>query len=229
MPFLFVDYDQGAGGERFCAGLSLSPQCEKLEYIQYSNTGRTKVIDVFNQELLKQNPTYESKSSHPTLYTIVPTHRKTGKAQPYIKEKIRSIRIRMPDDERLFNHIKDQQARKVIEAREPTPEYFAGFVNEWVKKTGNNEFVKKVKYNMRNIDIILLSQGLEPTEENINQYLNELRNLRLPEPPIPFDLIIPYEDLYYNTQRVRDSVFDVFGIEIVGDWLDDYAKSLTKT
>ena len=229
MPFLFVDYDQGAGGERFCAGLSLSPQCERLEFVKYDSTGRTKVVDRFDQELLKQNPVYESKSSHPTLYTIVPTHRKTSKAQPHINEKIRSIRIRMPEDEQLFKHIKEQQALKVIEAREPNPEYFAGFVNEWVKKTGSTDFVKKVKYNMRNVDIILLSRGIDPTDENVEKYLDELRNLRLPEPPIQYDLIIPYEDLFYNTQRVRDSVFNVFGIEIVGDWLDDYAKSLTKS
>ena len=82
---------------------------------------------------------------------------------------------------------------------------------------------------MRNVDIILLSQGIDPTDENVEKYLDELRNLRLPEPPIRYDLIIPYEDLFYNTQRVRDSVFNVFGIEIVGDWLDDYAKSLTKS
>ena len=40
MPFLFVDYDQGAGGEYFCANLSRSPQCTEMKNVLFGN-GRT--------------------------------------------------------------------------------------------------------------------------------------------------------------------------------------------
>ena len=54
MPFLFVDYDSGAGGEFFCEQLSQSKQCIKLTSKKYES-GRTKVFDRFDQEFLKPN------------------------------------------------------------------------------------------------------------------------------------------------------------------------------
>ena len=54
MPFLFVDYDQGAGGEFFCESLSQSKQCVKLTSEKYKSE-RTKVFDQFDQEFLKPN------------------------------------------------------------------------------------------------------------------------------------------------------------------------------
>ena len=55
MPWLFVDYDQGAGGEAFCLKLSQSPQCKTLRGEKFPN-GRTKVYDEFDQEWLKIVP-----------------------------------------------------------------------------------------------------------------------------------------------------------------------------
>ena len=52
MPFLFVDYDHGNGGEKFCAGISQSAECEKLNFTVYEN-GRTKVKDCFLQEFFR--------------------------------------------------------------------------------------------------------------------------------------------------------------------------------
>ena len=105
MPFLFVDYDPGAGGEKFCAELSSSDQCEKLTYETYSN-GRTKIHDVYSQEFLKPNPSTNLKIPPPSeKYLIVPTHRHTALAKKMLKD-IRSIRIQYPTQEYYFDYLK---------------------------------------------------------------------------------------------------------------------------
>jgi hypothetical protein len=106
MPFLFVDYEQGAGGERFCAGLSNSPQCETLDFVRYDN-GRTKVKDLFEQEFLKTQPNITAVKSHPALYTIVPTHRHTDLAKQLL-EDVNTIRIQSPVDDAIFQSVKQQ-------------------------------------------------------------------------------------------------------------------------
>ena len=34
MPFLFIDYDQGMGGERFCAGMVIPSSVIKIQKIR---------------------------------------------------------------------------------------------------------------------------------------------------------------------------------------------------
>ena len=77
MPFLFVDYEQGAGGEFFCANLSQSPQCIPLEVDNLPNQ-RYKVYDIFDQEFLKIAPHVVVKAPPKNLYAVVPTHRYTA-------------------------------------------------------------------------------------------------------------------------------------------------------
>jgi hypothetical protein len=67
MPFLFVDYDQGAGGEFFCAQLSLSSQCVPLQ-VERFDTGRSKVHDQFGQEFLKAAPNPRYQEPDPDLF-----------------------------------------------------------------------------------------------------------------------------------------------------------------
>lgn len=226
MPFLFVDYDQGAGGEKFSAHLSLSKQCETLEYKVFENT-RTKVKDVFDQEFLKPTPNPSIKESNPTLYTIVPTHRHTALAKKLLGN-IRSIRIQMPTDENLFAEIKQQQISKVLMTQEP-PEYFLGYLKILVEQTGNKEFVKKVNRSMRTIDILLLSKGITPTDQAVNDYLTNVVYKKRKEPLYNYDLIIPYEDLVYNPTNVKHQLKAAFGIDVVGSWLNDYAKTYSQT
>lgn len=221
MPFLFVDYSQGAGGERFCAGLSKSAECEPLEFVRYEN-GRTKVLDVFRQEFLKPHPKPDVTVKSGEDYTLVPCHGHTALARELLGP-IRSIRIRLPEDEDLYQSIKDQQIRKVLLTQEPTPEYFFGLVRILQEDCTNTDFVRQVKYDMRTVDIILLSQGIEPTQANIDTYIAWLRGTRDPEPDYDYDLVIPYEDLAWRPDRVRDQLQQTFGITVVGDWLDSYA------
>jgi hypothetical protein len=221
MPFLFVDYDQGAGGERFCAGLSKSPECERLRYQQFSN-GRTKVHDVFKQEFLKSNPKIDVKNSHPGLYTIVPTHRRTDQARSLL-EDVHSIRIKLPEDKELHQHMIEQQIKKVLLTREPTPEYFFGLLKILSKSASNKEFVRKVKYHMLTVEIILLSQNIDPTPDAVEKYLVEIRNTKEVEPDQHYDLVIPYEQLVRKPALVRVALYDTFGITVVGNWLESYA------
>jgi hypothetical protein len=216
MPFLFVDYDQGAGGERFCAGLSQSAECESLEFKQYKN-GRTKVLDVFRQEFLKPNPCVDSTiKPHNTLYTIVPTHRQTSLAKTIFNE-VRSIRISVPVDPSLRSKIKEHQITKVLLTQEPTPEYFFGLVKILQETAVDKEFVKKVKYTMSTVEIVLISMGIEPTETNINKHFEYVRAVRLPEPEFDYDLIIPYEELAYRPDLVKEKIESKFKINVIGN------------
>ena len=223
MPFLFVDYSQGAGGERFSAELSKSVECETLQFVRYQN-GRTKVLDVFQQEFLKPNPKPDCSIQSSDLYTIVPCHGHTDMAQQLLGS-VRSIRIRLPEDERLYQHIKDQQIQKVLLTQEPTPEYFFGLVRILQEDCRDPDFVKHVRYNMRSVDIILLSQGVEPTQNNVDAYLEWLRCTREPEPNYNYDLVIAYEDLARRPDWVREQIQNTFEIAVVGDWLESYAPA----
>jgi hypothetical protein len=211
MPFLFVDYDQGAGGENFCTRLSTAPQCETLTATVYHNK-RTKVRDLFNQEFLKINPQIEVKQCHPTLYTVVPTHRHTDLA--YVKLKhVHSIRIAMPKDPVLLAQLKENQIQKVYLTREP-PEYFVGLVRILKETAVDPDFVKKIKYDkMQTVEICLLAQGKEPTQQNIDEFLNELREGFNPEPDLPYDLILPYEILQHDPDQAKLLIKNKFGIE----------------
>ena len=221
MPFLFVDYDPGAGGEKFCAGLSQSPECDPLEFVFYTN-GRTKVLDVFDQEFLKPTPKVKIVKSHDTLYTVVPTHRNTSLAYKLL-DNIYSIRISRPVDPDLWNQIKEHQIKKVLLTQEPTGKYFIGLLKILKETAVDKDFVRRVRYNMPTIEIILLSKGIDPTQENINNHLETLYNERMEEPKFDYDLIIPYEDLVYNHDSVRNQIKRCFGITVVGDWLNSYA------
>ena len=220
MPFLFVDYDQGAGGERFCAELSLSAECEKLRYRKFPN-GRTKVHDVFEQEFLKSTPNIKIKQSHHTLYTIVPTHRHTNLARSLL-EDVYSIRIQQPKDDDLRQHMIEQQIKKVLLTREPTPEYFFGLLKILSDSVRDKEFVRKVKYDMLTVEIILLSQKIDPTPDAVEKYLDKIRNNKELDPDHEYDLVIPYEQLAYHPEQVKHKLSQQFGINVTGDWLENY-------
>jgi hypothetical protein len=222
MPFLFVDYDQGAGGERFCAGLSQSSECESLEFTRYAN-GRTKILDVFEQEFLKPNPHIDSNTKpHNILYTIIPTHRRTVLAHKLL-DNIFSIRISMPTNLELWNKVKEAQIKKVLLSKEPTQKYFFGLLKILQEDAVDKDFIKKVKYTMRTVELVLLSKGIDPTQQNIDEYINTVRNQHIPEPDFNYDLTIPYEDLVHNPDTVQNQIESCFKINVVGDWLTHYA------
>ena len=220
MPFLFVDYDQGASGEKFCARISESPQCEQLRYQKFAN-GRTKVHDVFEQEFLKPAPKIEIKKSHTDLYTVVPTHRYTDLARSLL-DHVHSIRIQCPRDKELHQHMIEQQIKKVLLTREPTPEYFFGLLKILSRSAVDQDFVRKVKYNMLTVEIILLSQKIDPTPDAVEQYLNKIRNTKEAEPDQHYDLVVPYEHLIYDPAQVCSALYDTFGIVVTEDRLASY-------
>lgn len=223
MPFLFVDYDQGAGGEFFCANLSRSAQCQLLESTLYTN-GRTKIHDVFAQEFLKLRPAVKFTSSHPTLFDIVPTHRYTPVAEQLLGE-IRSIRISNPKDDNLWKFLKYQQINKVLLAPVSTGKHFIGELKDWVSGSRNTEWVKKIKRGTDGLSMILLSKGLDPSESNKQDYIKWLFANKLPDPVYRYDLVIPYEDLFFNPESIVTNIKNVFGIEIADNWLNQYKKN----
>jgi hypothetical protein len=222
MPFLFVDYDQGAGGEYFCAKLSHSIQCRKLDSITFQNT-RTKIVDLFGQEFLKTIPQPKYLEAHPTLFDLVPTHRTSLLAKELLGN-INSIRIANPIDESLWQYLKHQQITKTKLAPMPTDAHFIGEVNTLMRSSSNNDWVRRVQRNMDGLSLILLSKGIEPTEESKKTYIDQLMSFKEPEPDFEYDLIIPYEDLFYNTEQIKINLKNIFKISIDDNWLDKYKQ-----
>ena len=223
MPFLFVDYDQGAGGEYFCVCLSQSPQSENLKFTRF-DSGRTKVHDKFKQEFLKPTPNPDIKITPDGVhYNIVPTHRKTSLANQLLKN-IKSIRIQYPVNELYFKFLKHQQINKVLLASEPTDEYFLGFL-KLLTQTYNTEFLSKVNRSMDNLSLTLIAQGIEPTLENKQQYITKLTTFKiLPEPDFKYDLTIAYETLFTNPELVVNELRQYFGIDVNINLLKKYQE-----
>lgn len=223
MPFLFVDYDQGAGGERFCAALSQAPQCETLEYLVYPN-GRTKVLDCFNQEFLMPQPKIDPKTSHKDLYTVVPTHRHSNLAQQHLLD-VRTIRIAWPKNQILRDHVVQQRIKKVLLSSEPNQEYFVGYLKILQKSALDQNFLKKVKFGMNNAELFLLSQGIDPTPDQVEQYIQSCNQHFHDEPDFDYDLVIEYELLVDSIDTVCSKIYQTFGIDLDSSKLQYYAPA----
>jgi hypothetical protein len=223
MPFLFVDYDQGAGGEFFCEQLSQSKQCVELTSKKYE-TGRTKVFDRFDQEFLKPNaPQPVVLASANGLYDIVPTHRLCKLAKTLLGE-IRTIRISSPNvNDNLWNFLKYQQKHKVYLSK-LSPELFVGEIKMLARTATNPNFLKQVHSKMDWLEITLTSMNISNTNENRDYFISKALSLE-PEPTFDYDLIILYADLFFNTDKVKQNILDTFSIEITGLWLDTYREN----
>lgn len=224
MPFLFVDYDQGAGGEYFCANLSQSEQCVPMVTTHYPSTGRTKTHDIFRQEFLRHVPKPFDVKSDPDRYDLILAHRSCHIAKSYFGS-IRSMRIASPNpDSNLWKYLIHQRVTKVLLTCQPDDKYFLGELKVLIAKTNNTEFLKRVNKNMDNLTLQMLADNIEPTDENKKVYLNRLIQPEHGEPYFKYDLVIPYEDLFYNTEKVKQSIQETFGIVIKSNWLDAYRE-----
>lgn len=222
MPFLFVDYDQGAGGEFFCSQLSLSPQCVPLE-VERFDTGRSKVRDRFGQEFLKADPSPEYQEPNLEKFELVPCHRGwTLAASMY--DRIHSIRIsNPPEDSELWQYLQHNRLKKVLLAPQPEGKYFLGELDVLIRKTNNRDFVRHVNKDMNNLTLQMLADNIEPTEQNQKLYLEKIMR-QVPEPTASYDLVIPYEKLFRDTAWVAQQIKQVFGIDILTSWLETYQQ-----
>jgi len=218
MPFLFVDYDQGAGGEYLSYILSQSPQCQSINYFKTS-TSRYKISDIFGQEFLKTNPCPTLKEAHNTLYEIVPTHRQTYLGARLLKN-VNSLRISNPTNE-LWDFIKQQQLYKVLLTREPTMPMFVGLVKILNQNASNTNFLNEIDHKMDNLSLFLISKGINPSKENRDQNIKELYKQE-EEPDFNYNLVIPYEKLINDPQWVKDAIQTVFKIDVNIDLLQVY-------
>jgi hypothetical protein len=226
MPFLFIDYDQGAGGEWFSWNLSKSDQCVTLCGNRYKN-GRTKVIDKFGSEFLKPVPIIKQiPESSEFLYDIVLSHRRTHIAYQYVPD-LKSIRIAKPIEKHLFEKIKEFQISKVYMSPEVSNNTFLGEIKIYLQSAKDkNKFLRNVRRNMTVAEIILLSRDVEITDENIEKLILEFRFEHAVEPDFNYDLVIPFENLVYDSNWVKQEIYNKFGIVINdGNWLDHYNKN----
>lgn len=222
MPFLFVDYDQGGGGEFFCSQLSLSPQCVPLQ-VERFETGRSKVHDRFGQEFLKANPTPTHEIPDPTRFELVPMHRGWSLAAN-MYDPVYSIRISNPDPTSpLWKYLQHNRLKKVLLATQPSGKYFIGELDVLIRKTNNKDFVRRVNPNMDNLTLQMLADNIEPTEENRKDYLEKIMQ-QVAEPVADYSLVIPYEKLFYDTAWITRKIKQVFDIDIPTPWLETYRK-----
>lgn len=217
MKYLFIDYDQGAGGEYFCQCISSAPECNKLEYF-VTQQDRVKINDIFKQEFLKPlpNPIVPTTTvGNNEKYHVVPTHRHTALAKTLLLDSVvKSVRIQSPVDSTYFKYFKTQQLNKVLLVSEPTDAMFVGFLRILVEQTNNKTFLKRVKRDMDNLSLTLLSNNIEPSEEARNNYINELFNNIIPEPEFDYDVTIPYEALFTSPQQIVDVLYQQLGVQV---------------
>jgi hypothetical protein len=223
MPFLFVDYDQGAGGEFFCSNLSNSAQCVPLKSESF-DTGRTKVYDLFNNEFLTPRPTVViSPPTDDILYDIVPTHRYSKLAKELLKN-VFSLRISSPDSrDELYDYYRYQQLHKVLFTRLPN-KLLVGHLKLLARDSINPDFLKEINSSMNCIDLFLISRNIVPSDDSRLRYINHLIEESEKEPEFKFDLVVPYRDLFYDIQKVKESIADTFNITINTSWLETYQK-----
>jgi hypothetical protein len=223
MPFLFVDYDQGAGGEFFCSQLSLSSQCVPLE-VERFDTGRSKVQDRFGQEFLKADPNPKYQEPNPEKFELVPMHRGWLLASSMYNPCF-SIRISNPEPgSDMCNYLQHNRLKKVLLAPQPSGKYFIGELDVLIRKTNNRDFVRHTHKDMNNLTLQMLADGIEPTEQNQKLYLEKIMR-QIPEPTANYDLVIPYEKLFYDTAWIIQKIKEVFGIDIDTPWLETYRQN----
>lgn len=222
MPFLFVDYDQGAGGEFFCYNLSLEESCIPVEKKILTKEKRTKIEDVFGQEFLKYNPKIFFKKSHPTLYELIPAHRTTPLAKE-LNLNFKSIRISSPTDTEFIKFFNYQKCKKVFFSKLPNKLYYVGELENLSRVSKNKDWIKQASYEMDYLSLFMLSKGVELTEENKKIFLEGLLTIE-DEPNFNYDLIIPYENLFINTDKIKKNILNIFNINIKNNWLDQYKK-----
>lgn len=224
MPFLFVDYEQGSGGEYFAGKLSQSYGCIPLRFDQF-DSGRSKAYDLFDQEFLTDYPNIKPRLPWDENYELVLTHQNVNLAQKLLGE-IRSIRITPPiQSDSLWNYYRYQRIIKVL-LSPLSNRIFLGEIKLLAKTATNPNFLKQINGTMDSLDLILISKNIEPSEENKSTYIKDTYVVENPEElDFKYDLIIPYRDLFYNTEKIIDDVRATFGIEIREPWLDAYRRN----
>ena len=233
MPVLFVDYDQGAGGEYFCQVVSQAPECVTLSAKKFES-GRTKINDRFGQEFFKPRPSIDiNLVLSESLYELIPAHRTTTIARQLLGN-IFSIRIAWPIEPLAYQFLQYQKIHKVLLVSEPSDQYFIGYLKFLKEVHNNTEFLKRVDRSMDNLSLNLLAINQEPTLENRQQYLDNLYiYYARPEPDYKYDLVIPYETLISDPDLVASQLTEKFGITIDAapfkKYRDEYQQFQTST
>jgi len=223
MPFLFVDYDQGAGGEFFCSQLSQTEQCNSLSTL-INEKNRVKIQDVFNQAWLDPAAKVEYREPDPVKFDVVPTHHRTPEAKKMLKS-VKSIRIASATDDHLWSFLKNNQKNKVLlTTQKQNGIYFLGDLKLAVKRSNSTEWLRKVNANTTNLDIRLLSNNIEPSESSKLEYIRKLYNTREQDPEFDWDLVIPYEKFFFDTFWIVTQLKQKFNIELPEQSLEKFYK-----
>jgi hypothetical protein len=76
---------------------------------------------------------------------------------------------------------------------------------------------------MDNLTLQMLADNIEPTDQNKELYLKQIL-VQVEEPTVDYDLVIPYEKLFYDTAWIERKIKQTFGIDITTPWLETYRR-----
>jgi len=220
MSFILVDYDHGCGGEYFSYALSKSPQCHELK--RKTLNKRTKVLDVFGQEFLKINPKIKTIPPLDEKHIIVPNHQKTLLAQSLLGD-CKSIRIQYPTQMQYHLYVVRCIEEKVLNSKQFGIREWSGYIK--LQFENNKELLKKINLSMDNFDILLVSEGIEPTKENKQKWIAELlENFPHEEPDCCYDVVIEFRELIEDIDSIVKKIKDKLKIDIDRELLTKYEK-----
>jgi hypothetical protein len=220
MSFILVDYDHGCGGEYFSYALSMSPQCHTLE--RKTLNKRTKVLDVFGQEFLKINPKIKTIPLLDEKHIIVPNHQKTLLAKSLLGD-CKSIRIQYPTQMQYHLYVVRCIEEKVLNSKQFGIREWSGYIKLLFET--NKELLKKINLEMDNFDILLVSEGIEPTKENKQKWIAELlENFPQEEPDCNYDVVIEFRELIEDIDSIVKKIKDKLKIDIDRELLTKYEK-----
>lgn len=222
MPFLFIDYDQGMGGEYFCLELSKSLRCVTLDSM-CTDRGRVKIQDKFNQEWLKPNPDPEVQLSDPELFDLVPCHRHTEKAKKILQD-VRSIRLAAPSSLHIMSWIKDNQRKKVMLDKLPSTQHFFGELKILQSNSLTPKSVAACRKDMDYATLFLISRDIEPTMENKVRLIKQRFDSVSPEPKFAYDLVIDFEELIFDRSNIINQINLIFDLGLSADSLQRFQK-----
>jgi hypothetical protein len=123
----------------------------------------------------------------------------------------------------MWNYLQHNRLKKVLLAPQPEGKYFIGELDVLIRKTNNRDFVRRVHKDMDNLTLQMLADRIEPTDENKELYLKQIL-VQVEEPTVNYDLVIPYEKLFYDTAWIERKIKQVFGIDITTPWLETYCR-----
>lgn len=206
--FIFVCYENGAGGEGLCYKISQMPYCNTLN--KKNETKRTVVYDVFEKALVDRSADRFAserldKDLHIPIVTndtdlchVVPSHIAPSVLKKYYPSELYVV-INSPTDQYWLRKL---YLRKYRYHSLSVPQSLQARVGEYKQFAAltNNEHAKALLSPMTNLQIRCLAKNIPVTKENCKKYFKKLESneYRLKYTDDVNTITIEFKDLFEN-------------------------------